>query len=91
MKTCVVAFINIWWGFAVTDVLTHKQLETHGGILSTVATDGLVLKYQAISIHSADEMVIVLDQFHTKIIQWSGTIWENKITFWKIITQLFKG
>ena len=34
--------------------LTRKQLETHGHILSTVATDALVLKHQAISIHSAD-------------------------------------
>ena len=34
--------------------LTHKQLEIHGCVLSTVATDALVLKYQAISVHSAD-------------------------------------
>ena len=34
--------------------LTHKQLETHGYVLSTVATDVLVLKHQGISIHSAD-------------------------------------
>ena len=33
---------------------THKQLETHVCILSTVATDALVLKHQAISINSAD-------------------------------------
>ena len=34
--------------------LTHEQLETHGCVLSTVSTDALVLKHQAISIHSAD-------------------------------------
>ena len=34
--------------------LTHKQLEMHGCMLSTVATDALVLKHQVISIHSAD-------------------------------------
>ena len=34
--------------------LTHKQLKMHGCIISTVATDALVLKHQAISIHSAD-------------------------------------
>ena len=34
--------------------LTHKQLETYGCLLSTVATDALVLKHQGISIHSAD-------------------------------------
>ena len=33
---------------------THKQLEKHGCVLSTAATDALVLKQQAISIHSAD-------------------------------------
>ena len=34
--------------------LTLRCLEVHGCILSNVATDALVLKYQAISIHSAD-------------------------------------
>ena len=33
---------------------THKQLEMHMCVISTVATDALVLKHQAISIHSAD-------------------------------------
>ena len=44
--------------------LTHKQLELHGCILSTVATDGLALKHQAISIHSADWIFIVFHRFH---------------------------
>ena len=35
-------------------MLTHKQLEMLGCLLSTVATDALELKHQAISIHSAD-------------------------------------
>ena len=34
--------------------LTIKHLETHGCVVITVATDGLVLKHQAISIHNAD-------------------------------------
>ena len=34
--------------------LTYKQQEEHGCILNTVATDALVLKHQAISIHNAD-------------------------------------
>ena len=34
--------------------LTLKHRETHGCIVSTVATDALVLKHQAISIHNAD-------------------------------------
>ena len=33
---------------------THKWLETHSSILSTVAIDALVLKRQALIIHSAD-------------------------------------
>ena len=41
--------------------LTHKQLEMHGCVLSIVATDGLVLKHQAISTHIADYIVIILD------------------------------
>ena len=35
-------------------VLTPKHRETHGCVVSTVATDALVLKHQAISIHNAD-------------------------------------
>ena len=34
---------------------THKWLEMHGCELSTVATDALVLKHHAISIHSVDK------------------------------------
>ena len=34
--------------------LTHKHRETHGCVVSTVATDALVLKHQAISILSTD-------------------------------------
>ena len=34
--------------------LTPKHWETHGCVVSTVATDALVLKHQAISIHNAD-------------------------------------
>ena len=34
--------------------LTLKHRETYGCIVSTVATDTLVLKHQAISIHNAD-------------------------------------
>ena len=33
--------------------LTPKYRETHGSVVSTVATDTLVLKHQAISIHNA--------------------------------------
>ena len=35
-------------------MLTLKHRETHGCVVSTVATDALVLKHQAISILSTD-------------------------------------
>ena len=38
----------------ITEDLTPKHRETHGCVISTVATDALVLKHQAISIHNAD-------------------------------------
>ena len=34
--------------------LTLKHRETHGCVVNIVATDALVLKHQAISIHNAD-------------------------------------
>ena len=34
--------------------LTHKHLEMYEFMLNTMATDTLVLKHQAISIHNAD-------------------------------------
>ena len=34
--------------------LTLKHWETHGCVVSTVATDAMVLKHQVISIHNAD-------------------------------------
>ena len=46
-------------------VSTPKWLETHGCTISTIATDALLLKHQAISIHRAAQVPIVLDQLHT--------------------------
>ena len=48
--------------------LTHMQLEMPGYVLSTLAADAFMLKHWAISIQSADKILIVLDQFHTKIL-----------------------
>ena len=47
-------------------LLNDKHRETHGCVVSTVATDAPVLKHQAISIHNVDQTFIVLDQFHIK-------------------------
>ena len=46
--------------------LTHKQLQIHGFVLSTVATDALVLKHQAISIHSSKWIFLLLDSSNKK-------------------------
>ena len=63
--------------------LTLKHRETHGCVVSTVATDALVLKHQAISILSTDETLNLLDQFHMKILHPWWTTFGNKITCWK--------
>ena len=57
--------------------LTHGQLETHGYLLSTVATDALLLMHQGISMHSADKISIAFDQFQIKGITFIGNdIWK---------------
>ena len=63
--------------------LTPKHQETHGCVVSTVVTDALVLKHQAISIHNADQMFILFHQFRIKKLHLWWTTLENKITFWK--------
>ena len=70
---------------------TLKHREPHGSVITTVATDALVLKHQAITIHNADLTFIVLDRFHIKILHIRWTASENEITFWKKMTQSFKG
>ena len=50
--------------FAIKFSLTLKHRETHGCVVSTVATDALVLKHQAISIFSTDS------------IYWTSFIWK---------------
>ena len=63
--------------------LTLKHREMHGCIVSIVATDALVLKHQAISIHNTDWTFIVLGQFRTKILHLWWTTIENKKCFEK--------
>ena len=64
-------------------VLTLKHCETHRCVVSTVATDALVLKHQAISILSTDSTFNLLDQFQMKILDFCWTTFRNKITYWK--------
>ena len=44
--------------------LTHKQLKTHGGVTSTVATDNLVLKHQTIRTSEATMLIKYLLYWH---------------------------
>ena len=91
-----VNFICLWYNWGQNDLfkirpaktlLTQEKLGMHGRIFSTVATDALVLKHQAISIHSADLIFIVLDRFQTEISKLYGTIvkivrFKKKIPNW---------
>ena len=71
--------------------LTHEELERHPCVFSTVATDALVLKHQAISIHCADYIFIVLNQFPTKKFTFMvNNIWKLNNIFIEMI-QLVKG
>ena len=76
-------FTKSHFPWCVAALLTLKHRETHGCVVSTAATDALVLKHQVISILNADQTFIVLDQFYIKNITLFWTTLENKITFWK--------
>ena len=47
-------------------MIRYQDSSRSNGILSTVATDAQVLKHHAISIHKAEWIFIVLDQFHAQ-------------------------
>ena len=47
-------FYHFFYRYQFFVFLTLKHRETHGCVVSTVATDALVLKHQAISILSTD-------------------------------------
>ena len=67
---------------------TLKQLESHGCVFSTVATDAQVLMHPLISVHSVDEIIIVSGQFHTEMSKFSKlwrTMLDYEIIFWKKI------
>ena len=51
----------IWQSFCSgLNVLTHKRLEMQGRVLSTLATDVLVLNHQATSTHNANKIFILM-------------------------------
>ena len=52
-------------------------------ILSRPQCVNLQLKHQSISIHSVEEIFILLDQFHTELLQVYEMLLENRIAFWK--------
>ena len=53
------------WSWKREQRSNPQQLETHGGVLTNVATQALRPMHQTIRIHSADELFIVLDGLHT--------------------------
>ena len=75
--------VEITWNLMALQELTHKQLEIYGCVISTLATDALVLQHQVISTHSSDQIFSVLNQFHAKILHLYGITVENNITIWK--------
>ena len=46
---------------------SHKQLETHGCVLSAMITDAPVLKQQDIRIYDTDHVSVVLVQYQTNL------------------------
>ena len=48
--------------------LTHKQMKMHRLVLSTMATDALVLKYQAISNNHTDKNVFCTELILRRIV-----------------------
>ena len=72
----------------MVSVLTHKCLEMHGCIISSVATDVLVLRHQGISSYSAGSLLIVVKDFYNKSILQQKTL-QNKITFFEKKNYLF--
>ena len=60
-------------------------METYGCIISTVATDALVLKHQALSIHSECwSSVYCIEPFaYNDILYLQQTTPETEIIFWK--------
>ena len=63
MPCSLILVINTWvQGYQINPWTTGMHVCT----LSTVATDTLVLKHQAISIQSTDQIFIALVQFQTK-------------------------
>ena len=75
--------------YGLVSVLTHEQLEMHGCILCTVAIDALMLKPQVF-------ISTVLTKYS---LQWTNFMQiylidneqQQKISFWKNMSQMFKG
>ena len=63
--------------------LTLKHQEAPAGVISTVATDALVLKHQAISTRSTDYEFMTWGSFTQEIYHLWETILKNIIPFWK--------
>ena len=69
--------------FPGRDELTHRQLETHKCVLSTLPTDVLVLKHQAINIQSPKYTLYWTSFIQKYYFVFILYITNKKITFWK--------
>ena len=66
-----IEFHKIFW------ILTHEHLEMFGCTPKIMATNAMVLKLQAINIHSTDQKCVLLVRFHVKSSMYSEL--RNKI------------
>ena len=63
--------------------LAHKQLETLWCVLGTIATDALVLKHQAISIHSSQCWPSYMSSHGVTVLQWvNWSLWCDANKTW---------
>ena len=67
----------------MTQPLTLKHRKAPAGVISTVATDALVLKLQAISTHNTDYTFLVWDNFTQKYIIYGKHYWKILFNFEK--------
>ena len=82
VEKLITLFRHQWVNKSIHSTITHKQLETHGCVPITVATDGLALNHQAIAIHSVDQISIALDRFQTEVLHSKDMLLGSNIINW---------
>ena len=89
IKTYIIAYVKntkkIKIMIVFRTVYYHQLMLNHGCILSTVATDAMVPRHQATSIHSADQSAIILNPLPYRNIFFS----QNDIRKWNYILKKY--